>query len=101
MCSVSTLHDWDELTVPRRRVETCFRKKESQPCPKSSQAWDTHGNQLRQPTDTLMGHELILHEGERWRYRTSRKISRQSVKAHCKQDGIAASARPIQRVRGT
>ena len=61
----------------------------------------THSHQLRQPTNTLMRHKLILHKRESRSDSTSRKIRRQSVKAHCEEDRIATTAGPVQRVCGT
>ena len=62
---------------------------------------DTHSHQLRQPANTLMRYELILHKRERGSDSASRKISRQGVKAHCEEDRIATTAGPVQRVCGT
>ena len=59
---------------------------------------DTHSHQLRQPTNTLMRHKLVLHKRERRSDSTSRKIRRESVKAHCEEDRIATTAGPVQRV---
>jgi hypothetical protein len=72
-------------------------------CPNSTLPYElqefTHRHQLRQPADTLMRHELILHKRKRRGNSTSREISRQSVEAHGEQDRIATATGPIQRVR--
>lgn len=80
-------------------VPLSHRTPPQQPCLR--QKIDTHSHQLRQPTNTLMRHKLILHKRERRSHSTSRKIRRQSVKAHCEEDRIATAAGPVQRICGT
>jgi hypothetical protein len=75
-----------------------LKKNKSQPCDRKyilhhakKQKKKTYSDQLRQLTDTLMRLELILHNRKCRSHRTSREISRQSVKAHCEENRIATS----------
>jgi hypothetical protein len=86
----------EELRPVERRSQLCVQ---SPLCHSNDTKIGTHSHQLRQPTDTLMRHELILHKRKCRGNSTSRKISRQSIEAHGEEDRIATAAGPVQRVR--
>jgi hypothetical protein len=58
----------------------------------------TYSYQLRELADGHVRNNLELHDGECRSDSTSRKISSKRIEAHCEEDGVSATAWPVQGV---